>query len=270
MKRTITMISVLALAMSLMALPALAMTASTPVSDGGVTPFIIDGANPGGNRTCAEVGLAFFDDASYYQFSSGRLNQEGAGGGTVGPITWSTDGTYVSWNGTHGGLAVIVKGGADANVYVYDGSDSSDSGLASPPVGAQQGPADLSNITFCWNPADAPEFEGCTPGFWRNDTRPANRAWAKTGYERSTVVFGGASLQQHLDTTGGLLNQLNFHTAAALLNAAHPDIDYPYSTQQILDWYADTTSATPSEDAYSIEELKDLFDAANNLGSDVC
>jgi hypothetical protein len=33
--------------------------ASTPESNGGIIPYIIPGSNPGGNRTCAEVSLAF-------------------------------------------------------------------------------------------------------------------------------------------------------------------------------------------------------------------
>jgi hypothetical protein len=57
----------LALLALVAAIPALADNqASTPVSDGGVTPYLIEGANPGGNRTCEEVGLAFFNNAGYY------------------------------------------------------------------------------------------------------------------------------------------------------------------------------------------------------------
>lgn len=130
--------------------------ASSPVSDGGVTPYIIAGSNPGGNRTCAEVGTAFFGDPDYYQFASETFEEGDQFGGTAGPITWSTiDETYVAWAGLHGGLAVIVKGGQDANVYVYDGTWQADSGLASPPTGNEQTPT-LSNITFCWNPAEEP------------------------------------------------------------------------------------------------------------------
>jgi hypothetical protein len=127
-------------------------TASSPESDGGVTPYIISGANQGGNRTCAEVGTAFFNDPDHYEFSSQRFDNGDQFSGSVGPITWSTtDEKFVSWNGNHDGLAVIVKGGDDANVYEYDDTYSSDSGLASPPVGKKNKTPKLSNITFCWN-----------------------------------------------------------------------------------------------------------------------
>lgn len=64
MKRTITMVSVLALALSLLALPALA-TASTPVSDCEVVPQFFDDG-PGGNVECADVGD--------YEFASDRYD----------------------------------------------------------------------------------------------------------------------------------------------------------------------------------------------------
>ena len=43
-----------------------------------------------------------------------------------------TAGTYVAWTSTNGVGAVIVKGSNDANVYVYNPQQTSDSGLASP------------------------------------------------------------------------------------------------------------------------------------------
>ena len=157
MKRTLTFISVFALMISMLALPATAVvpvdgTASTPVSDGGVTPYIIPGENPGGNRTCAEVGAAYFEDNEYYEFSTARINFEG---GTFdqnfpGGLIVVTDGTYVSFSSSFPIGAAIVKGTAEANTYVYEPQVLSDGGLASPPAGSGE-PAGLSNITFCWN-----------------------------------------------------------------------------------------------------------------------
>jgi len=119
---------------------------STPVSTGGVTPSIISGQNPGGNRTCEEAGS--------YDNNPDQMNQSGANNGVTGPFTWSHNGTYLTWSsapGSHDGLAVIMKGGAAANVYYYDGTWDGDSGLASPPAGFSGNPAGLSNLTFCWN-----------------------------------------------------------------------------------------------------------------------
>jgi hypothetical protein len=125
-------------------------TPSTPVSDGGITPYIIAGASEGGNRTCEEVGFAF---ATSYAFSSNRVNYDQDGDVfdsdfPTGLTVTVTDDTYVSWSSTFGIGAVIVKGGNDANVYVYDPQSTSDSGLASPP-NASGNFANLSNITFC-------------------------------------------------------------------------------------------------------------------------
>jgi len=45
----------------------------------------------------------------------------------------------------------------------------------------------------------------------------------------------GPTLLEALNARGGDMNALLRHSVAALLNAAHPDIDYPYSVVQVLD-----------------------------------
>lgn len=163
-KLKISSILVLALALVIVAVAVAAVpiegVASTPVSEQGITPYIIpdlytESPNPGsGNRTCEDVGLAFFGDANYYEFTSGKIDADAESfpAGFL-PISVTSDGTFVSWNYSgHNGLAAIVKGSSDANVYVYeDGSITSDSGLASPVAGGSGGAAALSNLTFCWN-----------------------------------------------------------------------------------------------------------------------
>lgn len=148
---------------------------STPESVGGIIPYIIDGANQGGNRTCAEVSAAFGID---FDFSSGRINYEDQpNGGTVGPITWTTDGKFVSWTSTVPvKVAFIVKGSNDANVYVYDVCTSGDSGLASPVAGGSGGAADLSNITICYTLCETDEcFKGETA--FGGNYAGGGRAW---------------------------------------------------------------------------------------------
>lgn len=168
--------------------------ASTPVSNGGVTPYIIAGENSGGNRTCAEVGLAFFGDANYYEFSSERVNYNSGvfDQAFPGGLTVNTDGTYVSFSSTFGIGAVIVKGGNDANVYVYEPQRTSDSGLAAPP-NASGNPAGLSNITFCWNPEPPPPGDWCSPGFWRQ--LPPHNAPAKANHSAAWALTGVDPLQ---------------------------------------------------------------------------
>ncbi|MDP2180006.1 hypothetical protein [Methylicorpusculum sp.] len=216
-------------------------TPSTPVSDGGVTPYIIDGANPGGNRTCAEVGTAFFGDADYYEFSSDRVNYEDGTFTALFPtgLTVTTDGTKVSFDSSFGIGAAIVKGSDDANVYVYYPQVNSDSGLASPP-NASGKPAGLSNLTFCWNPEDQ-DPQWCSPGYWRQPHHLDS--WVATGIspdESYSDYFGAVQLTKKGKTDGAtdnptLLQVLQspqwyggdaFNKVGDLLSEAHPDVNY--------------------------------------------
>lgn len=139
--------------------PAGANVLSAPISDGGVTPFIIAGANPGGNRTCAEAGAAFgatFDyDTSKVDFP-GFVATSFEWTSVIGDVPTGqyvtvtvTDGKYVAFSSTTIKVgAAIVKGSNDANVYYYPLGVLADSGLASP-LNASGDPAGLSNLTFC-------------------------------------------------------------------------------------------------------------------------
>jgi len=161
---------------------------SEPTSDGGYTPYIIGGANPGGNRNCAEVGVAFWDDATHYKCYSAKRDYPDEFGEGFADISGNpecdpdqnitvnvTDGTYVEfWADLYGIGAAIIKGSSNANVYVYDLTGPQvfhDSGLA-PPLHPNGIPAGLSNIGgFCWNPIppDDPPPDEC----WEDET-----AWA--------------------------------------------------------------------------------------------
>jgi hypothetical protein len=189
-------------------------TASTPISLGlVVTPYIIAGANPGGNRTCAEAGVALAGNAEYYSCRSGRINySDGSFEGTFVDVSgnedcednviqvWVTDGTHVAFHAAPDGIgAAIVKGSADANVYFYVPQATADSGLAAPPTASGE-PAGLSNLTFCWNPTGFEEdecFEGETA--WADGTRYLNRGnWATytsyAGGEKTVTLFAGQTL----------------------------------------------------------------------------
>jgi hypothetical protein len=119
--------------------------------------------------------------------------------------------------------------------------------------------------------------EGCTPGFWKNHTC----AW--TGYNPGQILedvfdvpdaygLDYYNLLEALDFGGGpgaagAAKKLLSHAVAALLNAAHPDVDYPLSESEIIDQVND---ALASGNATTIENLKDTLDAYNNQGSEVC
>ena len=197
--------------------------ASTPVSIlRQITPYIIPGANPGGNRTCAEVGLAFFNDANYYEFSSERVNYEGGEFDDDFPaglsVTYNSVTELLEWSSSFGIGAVIVKGSNDANVYKYDPQQKSDTGLGAPLTGGGE-PAGLSNITFCWNPEDVdPCYQEETAwadgdrynderGNWATYTSYDDEEKTVTLYAGRTIVAGTVTLKPVAD---GVKITINF------------------------------------------------------------
>ncbi len=189
---------------------------SAPTSVGGVTPYIIPGANPGGNRTCAEAGKAYAGNAEYYQCWSAKrepgdfgLGFEDISGNALcdrNVITASNDGTYINFTaGPDGVGAALVKGGSGGgNVYFYNPQSLGDSGLA-PPLNPNGLPAGLSHSDgFCWNPLpNDDEIPG--PLCYRDETAWANGIryvkkgnWATwtsySGAPKSVVLFAGQTL----------------------------------------------------------------------------
>jgi hypothetical protein len=82
-------------------------------------------------------------------------------------------------------------------------------------------------------------FEGCTPGYWKNHLS----AWEPTGYGKFDdfdTTFGvdffnpDISLTQSLYLQGGQEMSLARQGTAALLNASHPNVDYPLSAAQVI------------------------------------
>ncbi|RZS94745.1 immunoglobulin domain-containing protein [Cecembia calidifontis] len=169
-------------------------TASTPKSNGGITPYIIPGENPGGNRTCAEVATAY--GISGFGTSFGQIdtpfpqNKATYTGSDGAVITATTDGTFVTWSIVVPAgycvkyLAAVVKGSNDANIYFYEGDVRGDSGLASP-VNASGGSAGLSNLRFCYTlekAPDAPVVEGDEACFEEGLVLRATSNAAPAGY----------------------------------------------------------------------------------------
>lgn len=63
----------------------------------------------------------------------------------------NNDGTYFDWASLSAIEAVIVKGGPDANVNVYGPLSLGDTLLYSP-LNKGGKVAEVSHVTFCWNP----------------------------------------------------------------------------------------------------------------------
>jgi hypothetical protein len=116
-------------------------------------------------------------------------------------------------------------------------------------------------------PPPPPGGEGCTPGYWKNHPD----SWGPTGYSPTDVfdqifnvsAFGSKTLEEVLRTGGGGLIALGRSAVAALLSAAHPDVDYDLTEAQVLTLVHD---AIVSGDADKIERLKNYLDELNNAG----
>ena len=138
----------------------LSPVASLPVSGMSIAPYIIPGANNGGNRTCAEVAAAWQFNADMFlcgdkiDFNNGIFDGEFPEGLEVTVtngkfVSFESDGCIMIGEKMYKIGAVIVKGSNQANVYFYPDGTTGDSGLASP-LNASGSPAGLSNLTFCF------------------------------------------------------------------------------------------------------------------------
>lgn len=132
-------------------------------------------------------------------------------------------------------------------------------------------------------PPEENGYEGLTPGFWKN----CKFDWV--GYSKGdsfNAIFGTAITinQGKKGETGnptfdealrsrdgineeeGIYDALARHAVAALLNAAHPDVNYPMTEQEIIDAVAEVINNAVYDDA---EPLKNMLEAYNQLGGGI-
>lgn len=132
---------------------------------------------------------------------------------------------------------------------------------------------DSATVTISTGACKPVVKEGCTPGYWKNHPN----AWSKTGYlngQSVSSVFSGA--ESLSDAT--LLEALNFGggsgvdgakrillraAVAALLNAAHPDVNYELTTAQVI---SQVSAALETNDRSTILALAEKLDGYNNAG----
>lgn len=107
--------------------------------------------------------------------------------------------------------------------------------------------------------------EGCTPGYWK---QPQHfDSWSGTGYAPGDSFDSVMGVDSSFDTLldgvsakGGGENALARHAVAALLNAASSDVDYEYTTGEVI---------ALVQDAYAsgdFESAKNLLEAQNEAG----
>jgi hypothetical protein len=124
-------------------------------------------------------------------------------------------------------------------------------------------------------PPPPPGDEGCTPGFWKNHPE----AWPATGFTTSQTLssvfapaglngLGGKTLLQALEFGGGNTltekkqNLLRIGVAA-VLSAAHPGVDFPMTTAEVI---AAVNAALATNNKDTIEALKNDLDKKLNAG----
>ncbi|WP_170319296.1 MSCRAMM family protein [Polyangium spumosum] len=131
-----------------------------------------------------------------------------------------------------------------------------------------------TNNDFCNKPVEEEEeFQGCTPGYWKNhlDSWEVYLPGQKLGtvfiVPSSLSPLGGSTLIQALNFGGGSGLQgaariLLRAAVAALLNAAHSGVDYEFSTTEIIT----AVNVALAGSRNDMIELAELLDAANNAG----
>jgi hypothetical protein len=104
-------------------------------------------------------------------------------------------------------------------------------------------------------------FQGCTPGYWKQQhhfdswTPPYDPTDQFSSFFEN--AFPGMTLDDVLGQGGGGLNALGRQTVAALLNAASPGVNYPYTPEQVINMF---NSVFPGGD---YDRLKNSFEQAN-------
>jgi hypothetical protein len=146
-------------------------------------------------------------------------------------------------------------------------------------------------VSLCAKCEEERGGEGCTPGYWKQEQHfgswddaydPGDLFSDPALFDRTITIRlqnGGAlkklkkitkappaskqnpTLLEALQAKGGCINALARHAVAALLNAASSNVNYLYTVAEVI---AMTQSAIDSADCDTIEDTKDLFDAANN------
>jgi hypothetical protein len=110
-----------------------------------------------------------------------------------------------------------------------------------------------------------PPGQGCTPGFWKNHSGH----WGPTGYDPNqqfSSVFGptpknGQTLDEAVGQGGGGWHALGRHAVAALLNAAHPNVNYALTPAQVIA-LVQQAAASPGQ----VEAIKNTLEGYNEAG----
>jgi len=184
-------------------------------------------------------------------------------------LTSLTDNVFSNLNGqgtcVTGGLIPVGNSYTCAVTYWLSGSAATPhtntvTAVGTDIDGASDTATDDETVTF--DPAMT--YQGCTPGYWKQKQHFGN--WTYPLDSDFDSVFGvnffdpNITLVNAVKLGGGGVEALARHAVAALLNAANPNVAYPYSVSEVIAMVQDA-SATGN-----YETVKNLFEAANEAG----
>jgi hypothetical protein len=125
-------------------------------------------------------------------------------------------------------------------------------------------------------------FEGLTLGFWKNHPdlwsvySPSQTFYSVFGViitiklDKDTItnptLMQALKAQARINESKGVYDALARHAVAALLNAAHPNVDYPLTIAQIINAVKGVINGSNLTDA---EPLKNLLEGYNSLGGGI-
>lgn len=114
--------------------------------------------------------------------------------------------------------------------------------------------------------------DGCTPGYWGRSQHL--NAWAPTGFkptDKFNTVFGVTqyikkngqpyTLLEVVQTLNGngdpISTNLGFHAVAALLNAAHPNVNFGYTSGELIMLFRNNYLSNPGKLKNSLAMLNE-------------
>lgn len=218
-------------------------------------------ASTGGNVECSAIKDS---DGEFIVFesSTGRINEDDpefyAKFLEQGFVITVSDGKYVSWEYVGdlclAEVAVIVKGGPNANVYYYSGEHIiEDSGLTSP-INNSGDPADLSNLTICFTevPCDDKcfEFDGDT-AWGANGYKPGELRYTQRGNWATYTEYNGEKTVNLFAGQTKLAGTVTFSAAVGEVVTITIDLADGWDFEEVLENvkiqdYAEAPSGNPS------------------------
>jgi hypothetical protein len=246
-------------------------------SAAGVTPVFLAGNISGDATNVCSVLQALYDPNGDPWLPGVKVDPPIAVGPVFGFTFTRPDPEHLNWTSTGNIMkAVLVKGGPNQNVYLYDPPTVfADQNLTSPDHPSPGQTPAISHYTFCYvEGTTTGGGDGCTIGYWKQNHADT---WADAGYDPDDLVSSvfpaaittaNVKLIDALDLPGGpgaaggeriLIKQ----AVAAVLNAAHPDVDYPLTVVQIV---AAVNAAIASGDRAQMIALATLLESLNSLG----